>query len=150
MKLRRGLLYLLVLLMIAALVWLVFRFAPSASVDTPEVILPTAPVSAAPGDGEQEDEDTVELVDVTTDTVQAVIGALDRADSYARTLTLETLWNSGSAVRTIDVWVRGDNARFVINEKKGVKNVLIYYVGAVIGSHSGPGTLALFFLGKER
>ena len=38
----------------------------------------------------------------------------------------------------------------IVKEKYGVKNVLIYYVGAVIGSHSGPGTLALFFLGKER
>jgi len=37
-----------------------------------------------------------------------------------------------------------------VKEKYGVKNVLIYYVGAVIGSHSGPGTLALFFLGKNR
>lgn len=32
----------------------------------------------------------------------------------------------------------------------GVKEVVIYYVGAVIGSHSGPGTLALFFLGDHR
>jgi DegV family protein with EDD domain len=38
----------------------------------------------------------------------------------------------------------------IVKEKYGVKNVLIYYVGAVIGSHSGPGTLALFFLGNER
>ena len=28
--------------------------------------------------------------------------------------------------------------------------VVINYVGPVIGSHSGPGTLALFFLGTER
>ena len=35
-------------------------------------------------------------------------------------------------------------------EQYGVKNVVIYYVGAVIGSHSGPGTLALFYLGSER
>ena len=32
----------------------------------------------------------------------------------------------------------------------GVKTVVIGYVGAVIGSHSGPGTLALFFLGSHR
>lgn len=31
-----------------------------------------------------------------------------------------------------------------------VKEVRINYVGSVIGSHSGPGTLALFFLGKTR
>ncbi len=32
----------------------------------------------------------------------------------------------------------------------GVKNVIISHVGAVIGSHSGPGTLALFFMGQQR
>ncbi len=38
----------------------------------------------------------------------------------------------------------------LVKDQFGVKKVLIYYVGAVIGSHSGPGTLALFYLGKER
>ena len=38
----------------------------------------------------------------------------------------------------------------LLKSKYGVKNVFIGYVGAVIGSHSGPGTLALFFLGKHR
>ena len=46
-----------------------------------------------------------------------------------------------------------DDAQYLerlVKERYGVKNVLIYYVGAVIGSHSGPGTLALFFMGKNR
>ena len=38
----------------------------------------------------------------------------------------------------------------ILKERCGVKEVLIGYVGAVIGSHSGPGTLALFFLGSAR
>jgi len=38
----------------------------------------------------------------------------------------------------------------LLKEKYGAKNVVISYVGAVIGSHSGPGTLALFFLGSKR
>ena len=38
----------------------------------------------------------------------------------------------------------------ILKENYGVKNVFTYYVGAVIGSHSGPGTLALFFLGSKR
>ena len=38
----------------------------------------------------------------------------------------------------------------MVKERFGVKKVLTYYVGAVIGSHSGPGTLALFFLGEHR
>ena len=38
----------------------------------------------------------------------------------------------------------------LVREKYGVKEVYTYYTGAVIGSHSGPGTLALFFLGTQR
>ena len=38
----------------------------------------------------------------------------------------------------------------LVKERCGVKEVYINYVGAVIGSHSGPGTLALFFLGQPR
>ena len=38
----------------------------------------------------------------------------------------------------------------ILKEKYGVKNVFIYYVGAVIGSHAGPGTIALFFMGSKR
>jgi DegV family protein with EDD domain len=37
-----------------------------------------------------------------------------------------------------------------VKEELGVQEVLIGYTGAVIGSHSGPGTLALFFLGEHR
>ena len=37
-----------------------------------------------------------------------------------------------------------------IKSELGVKDIKIGYVGAVIGAHSGPGTLALFFLGTER
>lgn len=37
-----------------------------------------------------------------------------------------------------------------LKEKYGVKYVHINYVGAVIGSHAGPGVLALFFMGKNR
>ncbi len=34
--------------------------------------------------------------------------------------------------------------------QRGVKEVFIGNLGAVIGSHAGPGTLALFFMGKHR
>ena len=38
----------------------------------------------------------------------------------------------------------------MIRQKHPVKTCVINYVGPVIGSHSGPGTLALFFLGKHK
>ena len=46
-----------------------------------------------------------------------------------------------------------EDANYLANRIKneiGVKEVRIGYVGSVIGSHSGPGTLALFYLGTER
>ena len=47
----------------------------------------------------------------------------------------------------------GDEARELgetIKAKFPVKKLVINYVGPVIGNHSGPGTMALFFLGKHR
>ncbi|MBQ8407691.1 MAG: DegV family protein [Clostridia bacterium] len=38
----------------------------------------------------------------------------------------------------------------MITAEYGITDILIDYVGPVIGAHSGPGTLALFFLGTER
>lgn len=37
-----------------------------------------------------------------------------------------------------------------IKEKYNIKTVIINHVGATIGAHSGPGTVALFFLADER
>jgi len=37
-----------------------------------------------------------------------------------------------------------------IRQRARVKEIVIGYVGPVIGAHSGPGTLALFFLGEHR
>ncbi len=45
------------------------------------------------------------------------------------------------------------DAQYVANEIKtkiGVKKSIINHIGPVIGSHSGPGTVALFFFGKVR
>lgn len=38
----------------------------------------------------------------------------------------------------------------IVKEKYGVKEAFIGNLGAVIGSHAGPGTLALFFMGNEK
>ena len=37
-----------------------------------------------------------------------------------------------------------------VKARFGVKEVVINYVGPVIGAHSGPGTVALFFMGSKR
>ncbi len=38
----------------------------------------------------------------------------------------------------------------LIEEKFGIHEFLVNYVGPTIGAHSGPGTLALFFIGEPR
>lgn len=46
-----------------------------------------------------------------------------------------------------------EDAQFVaslLKEKYGVPEVIINFIGPVIGSHAGPGTVALFFLGSKR
>ncbi|HIQ83478.1 MAG TPA: DegV family protein [Candidatus Pullichristensenella stercorigallinarum] len=46
-----------------------------------------------------------------------------------------------------------EDARLIaemIKERTGLELNVLNYVGPVIGSHSGPGTIAVFFIGKER
>ena len=46
-----------------------------------------------------------------------------------------------------------EDANFVadlVRERLKVRNFLIHYVDPTIGAHSGPGTVALFFMGEER
>ena len=46
-----------------------------------------------------------------------------------------------------------DDARYLadmIREHFNVKNIIVNYVDPVIGAHSGPGTMALFFLANAR
>ena len=46
-----------------------------------------------------------------------------------------------------------EDAQFVadhIKERFGIDNFLINYVGSTIGAHSGPGTVALFYMGEAR
>lgn len=46
-----------------------------------------------------------------------------------------------------------EDAQYVadmIRERLGIKNFMINYIGPVIGTHAGPGTIALFFMGQYR
>ena len=45
---------------------------------------------------------------------------------------------------------RAEELASMIKYRFPVKDIIINYIGPVIGSHSGPGTLAVFFLGKKR
>ncbi len=44
----------------------------------------------------------------------------------------------------------GEALKAMVMERTGAKNVMVSNLGAVIGSHAGPGTVSLFFMGKTR
>jgi len=46
-----------------------------------------------------------------------------------------------------------EDAKYVaelMTERTGIKQSLIHYIGPVIGSHTGPGTIALFMMTEGR
>ncbi len=46
-----------------------------------------------------------------------------------------------------------EDAQYVadlVKDRFGIQNIMINYVSPTIGAHSGPGTVALFFMGKAR
>ena len=49
-----------------------------------------------------------------------------------------------------DCLADAEYVRDQVKEKFGIPDCLINFVGPSIGAHSGPGTVALFFLGKQR
>lgn len=123
-KTPKAALYVMVVLMAAALAYLVLRLSPNASVDTPAVILPTpAAESDSRPNGAAAPENRV--IAVTPETVQTAVGMLSRAGSYSRMIIAETFWTGGSALRSINVAVSGERARLTVSDSRGVKNVLI-------------------------
>ena len=38
----------------------------------------------------------------------------------------------------------------IVRESIGAKEIVINPIGPIVGAHSGPGTIALFFLGTKR
>ena len=61
-----------------------------------------------------------------------------------------TLFTMSPVVDTIRTEAYEPYVAEEITRRFGTKDIRINYVGPVIGNHSGPGTLALFFLGTPR
>ncbi len=72
-------------------------------------------------------------------------------------ILIEKLGKTGLDLENQEIFIsHGDceeeaqRAADIVRNKYGVKNVLLNMIGPVIGSHAGPGTLAIFFQGTER
>lgn len=70
---------------------------------------------------------------------------LERMDATADRSKEQTVFISHS-----DAAENADILAGMIKERFNVKNIVISYIGPVIGSHTGSGTIALFFEGIER
>lgn len=64
--------------------------------------------------------------------------------------TMGSYDNSTIAISHGDCLEEAQYLADLLKQRCGVKEVLISYVGAVIGSHAGPGTIALFYMGNHR
>lgn len=75
----------------------------------------------------------------------SILALVDRMERSAIDPAKQTIFISHGDCR--------EDAEFLANEVRkrfGVSDITINFVGPVIGAHSGPGTLALFFLGSAR
>lgn len=79
-----------------------------------EITLPdTDPVSDQMTEDSDRTEDTLTVIEISPDTVQAAIATLARPDVYQRVVTVEQFWSGGSAayettVTVSDPWTRTD------------------------------------------
>lgn len=84
-------------------------------------------------------------VDIARGRKASIKALADRAGELGVDLSNQTIFIShGDCVEEANYL--GD----IMRSRFGVKDVVINHVGPVIGAHSGPGTIALFFLGRER
>ena len=87
---------------------------------------------------------------VKVETARGRKASIDALCAKARASVIEA---KDKAVAFISHGDCEEDAKYLAEKIKseiGFKDVVIGYVGSVIGSHSGPGTLALFYIGAER
>lgn len=75
----------------------------------------------------------------------SLLALVDRMEATAIDPANQTVFISHGDCEGDALFVAGE-----ITRRFGTKDIRINYVGPVIGNHSGPGTLALFFLGTKR
>lgn len=94
----------LIAILLVAAVFGSFGFS-LLSAQTPKITLPDLHPDSSAGDISVVPDDQATRVEVTTQTVQAVIASLDRAASYYRQMSVQTSWQGGSASTTVYTWV---------------------------------------------
>ena len=134
MKKKRSRLFAILIIVFAAAVVGFSLLVRGGGSDTASVSLPSAaPESARPGAAGETDSPV--RAEVTAGTVQAVVARLSRAESYSRTVTIETFWNGGSGSETLSQWVDGGST--LIRRDSDGRNVLVSADGALYIWYAG-------------
>lgn len=110
-----------------ALLLLVVVFLARISLHRPtHVVLPEETTADETSDGASDTgQEALRRIEVTPETVQAVIARLERPESYSRVITIERYWAGGSGVSTVRVraakgWMRVDTLAENDEETRGV------------------------------
>ena len=124
---RPALLRVAALALLCAVVLLSGALYLMGEAETPPVSLPSAPAGSSGAPDSSELGDGIYLpVDVTPDTVQAVVGeTLVRAENYSRSVTVESFWDGGSSVTKLECYVRGDDWHVISAGDGSVKHILM-------------------------
>ena len=109
-------------LFIAAVIG-VMLFASFLRRDTDAVLLPELQTSPEPS-GESE-PDALNRVEVTRETVQAVVSELSRPDTYSRDVAIETFWADGHVKHDIGISVTNGTTSLRIALPDGVEKRII-------------------------
>ena len=70
-------------------------------------------------------DDGINRVEVTPETVKAVLGTLSRTESFSRTYAIKTYWDGGESESALSYWQKGSNIRMSITQDETVHNILV-------------------------
>ena len=70
-------------------------------------------------------DDGINRVEVTPETVKAVLGTLSRAESFSRTYSIKTFWDGDESESALSYWQKGANIRISISQNETVRNILV-------------------------
>ena len=99
-----------------------FLITTYAQKDNSHVVsLPSPPADS----GSQAQNDGIDRIEVSTETVKSVLGTLARAGSFSRVYTVKTYYDGKESAQTLNYSQSGDKMKLSITKGGSVKNILV-------------------------
>lgn len=106
-------------IIIVIIAYLVIVFGPA---DNSHVISMPSPAVESGGNT---NNDSINRVEVSPETVKVALGTLARPESFSRTYTIKSYWDGGKSESSLNYWQNVGNIRLSISQDNTVKNILI-------------------------